>query len=144
MRQALLKAAHQIETTPDSYYFDNGSYPVNHTCPSGVTCALGWVGFFADIKETKPSSNYWLKVALHMNIINERTGKPYMNRVSAESEFYRRMDELAGSQAWQNIHTICVKALRLYADKYYPVTQHSGLPDKVTKLFVQETQKELA
>jgi hypothetical protein len=107
IREAILKAADQIEGNPALFSFMRGR-PVDCRSPG---CALGWVGFYAskscfyDYRET---AHMILKVPGHFGY---GTGTSHYN-------FYDRMGAL--DDDWRHDAAACARALRLYADKYHP------------------------
>jgi hypothetical protein len=99
VRDAILRAADQIEAHPESLDFANIIVP---QCGS-PGCALGWIGVFAQI-----------------------TG--FVSTVSEEVlgledfQFYSRMVLLQDQTFWGRDATECARCLRLYADKYHPAS----------------------
>lgn len=106
---AMMKAADHIERNPRLFNFDMCSIPGDCGTPG---CALGWIGYFAGIKNDDEKEIG--AVAGHVSggcRIEES-----LLRIS-QRQFYERMDEF---NSWWNMSARkCAHAMRLYAAKYH-------------------------
>lgn len=102
-RYAILKAADQIETRPETFNFCETGIP--HDCGS-PGCALGWIGHFA----STPVAGSVLDVAVDFLRLGDH--------VDADAVFYERMSRL--QYGWRDNAHDCAKTLRLYADAHHP------------------------
>ena len=117
IRNAILKAA-------DLYDFRSCDITDGCGTPS---CVLGWI-------------------AHHLGWIED--GSSFLDGVTSiigsgsdQTFFYNRMDAIDKSGDWRSSPTVCAKALRLYANKYHPITDH--IPPSVRSIFeVREITKE--
>lgn len=98
LREAILKAADHIEANPG--LFDFGIPMVPNNCWARG-CALGWIGYFADVQGESIS-----KVSTQLLGLRD------------SGVFYGRMNEWGAD--WDDTATEAARALRLYADKYHP------------------------
>lgn len=114
---AILKAADSIEQNPNLFNFSSIFNP-NPDCGT-PGCAIGWISLWSGKAWEFPGS------AIHKAM-----------GVNTDTCFYKRMNSLVG-HGWQLEAAVCAKALRLYADKYHPVT-HTGIPEKTLRIFNQE------
>lgn len=103
MRDAILKAARQIEQTPEMFNFMSCGKPDLSCGTPG--CALGWIGFFADINPQE-----------YGGLISETATALGVK----DYQFYERMDDCAADREWIDSAALCAKGLRAYADKYFP------------------------
>lgn len=103
MRHAILKAADQIEQTPEMFNFMSTVKPDLSCGTPG--CALGWIGFFANLKPQE-----------YGGFVSETATALGVNA----SQFYDRMDDCAEDREWIDSAQLCAKGLRAYADKYFP------------------------
>ena len=136
IRDAILKAADHIEQNPQSFNFRETFTP-NDECGTG--CALGWIAYFLNIKDTYDSSAVGIVKVASLLL----TGEILLTQVTAKDvpnclEFYNKMHTLDFD--WKKSAVNCAKALRLYADKFYPEVQ-SGIPDSVKAIFEVESKK---
>ena len=99
IREAILMAADTLERHPDLWRWSNCHVPACDT----PGCAVGWIGHFAGCE-----------VRLPIDVVaKEKLGLPH------DGYFYDRMNDLVG-RPWSSDLALCVKGLRLYADKYHP------------------------
>ena len=117
-RIALLKAADQIESQPDTFDFHSIAYPREIKCGS-PGCALGWVRLFAGLPGNL------------LRITAQFLGYP------DEEPFYDEMRHLVGDE-WQKDAALCAKGLRLIADKHFPVRE--GIPEDIRAIFEQQKE----
>jgi len=103
MRDAILKAADQIESSPSTFDFHTVDRPDLSCGTPG--CALGWIGFFANVK-TSDRMSFVSATAAALGVDS--------------MYFYERLDQCCDSEDWMNDPALCAKALRAYADAYYP------------------------
>ena len=120
MRQAILKAADQIQKHPDLFEFCALGVPENDCDSPG--CALGWISFYSNVE--------WGKKGCPLN---NALG------VSNDLEFYDRIRDSDPDLNWHHNADICAALLRKYADKYHPAIE---MPEAVRKLF--DTEFEVA
>lgn len=117
---AIMLAADHIEANPNLFDFEAVEIPDCGT----PGCALGWIAHFAGITtDICDTSADFLGVA---------DGHKWRS----EGAFYRRMRALA-SHNWINDSALCVKGLRLYAEKYHGDERiaHTGIPESVLDIF---------
>lgn len=93
---------HFVESNPEQFDFDSTDRPDSCGTPG---CALGWIGFYADIKP----ENYECIVDATARALGVSSG-----------HFYSLMDRCADSREWIDSAESCAKGLRVYADKYFP------------------------
>lgn len=99
---AIMKAADQIERNPHTFDFVQGRRPNREGNCGTPSCALGWVGFFAQSKE-----QYWTGVC------QELFGMDPM-------DWYDFLSKEAGSfNSWTSSPQECARVLRLYAAKHH-------------------------
>ena len=103
IRNAILSTASLFEARPTSLDFTQYTVPPD---PSRPSCPLALIGYYLDMKGTGD------KVAKLM-IGTGGTG------ITPQSSFFRRMDEIAGTNKWIEDAAICAKTLRYYADMYH-------------------------
>lgn len=121
VREAILKAANQIERWPESYDFAKGTVP---ECGS-TGCALGWIGHFMGLQGKAYSAPLY-------EGLNSSSRGP--------SEFYEEMTRLEGEYrgwmwgAWPRSAMACARNLRAYADKHYPAPEPSFAANLMTDL----------
>ena len=103
IRNAILSTASLFEVRPGALDFTKYTVPQD---PSGVGCPLSWIGYYFGMKG---------------NAVNVAgTFVPTDGTIgSAQSHFFRRMDEIAGTNKWIEDAAICAKTLRYYADMYH-------------------------
>lgn len=108
VRQALLAAADRIEAHPQAYCFKYSNKP---DCGS-PSCLMGWVGFFAEVKDK-----------------NKRAGAAsgYANQVAQEvlgltgwAHFVSLGSRLGAFSDYTQDSKLAAGMLRAYADKYHP------------------------
>jgi hypothetical protein len=119
--QAIMKAADRIEQYPQEFNF--GSIGVPNECGT-PGCALGWIGFYADVTPGIVGFSTAAREILRLPATR------YDGAIEGAPEFtfYKRMDELTGgTTAWRNSAPRCARGLRLYAAKYHaddkPITK---------------------
>lgn len=110
-RQAILAAADHISGRPDLYNFGSGYVPV---APTDCACALARIGAF--LSESALPVRQQPGTQAHKEWADVAT---FLGHAHAP-EFYGQLHLLVGSNAWQIHPPLCVKALRLYAEKYFP------------------------
>lgn len=106
IHDAIMRAAHQIETDPGSFDFGSVTFPDCGT----PGCALGWIGHFLGYRE-KPFSSV-LAVCQDLKV----SASDHTN-----CEFYERMHNVHGFRTtkWMEEASKCADALRAYAAKYH-------------------------
>jgi len=102
MRDAILQAAFFLQEHPEKFNFSSILVP---SSTNQRACALGWIGYFSGEQwKHRPVS----EVADHLLGINDWA-------------FYFRLDRIV---KWFGLWTFsgraCSRALRKYADKYFP------------------------
>ena len=112
LRTAILAAADSIQLHPKLFNFGSIGQP-NVECNT-PGCALGWIGLYT-------------KAELHTSGNTYVHGLSSIMDVDAET-FYNRMDKLPGFTAWRENAASCTESLRLYADKYHPLTVEQACP----------------
>lgn len=123
--QAIMRAADQIEQNPTTFRFFSTDIPNVCGTPG---CALGWIGFFADLPRMNRVSHDLL------GLTDSDTPE------NGDRTFYSRMNELDEYQyRWHTNASHCSKTLRLYAARYHaPEKPHfTGLPDIVREIFTE-------
>jgi hypothetical protein len=132
VREAILKAANQIEREPSCWSYMKDMVPECGT----PGCALGWIGHFAGVRG-------------HIDNVAVLLG---VERVEGTIQwgFYNRIQSLTGGRPLPQTHTTAddyflthatlpqiAEVLRLYADKYHPApkVEHVGIPDSVRAIF---------
>lgn len=124
IRDAILKAADQIESSPHTFDFGAASIPED-TCGS-PGCALAWIGYFLNAQPVNKKSLFFGTIQACSiyesslgDIARDMLG---MNQISPggdfDDEFYSRLDEY--DMDWDLDAFKCADALRLYADEYHP------------------------
>ena len=103
IRNAILSTASLYESRPASLDFTQYTVPPD---PSRPSCPLALIGYYLDLKGDGA------KVAAAM-IWKDGTG------ITPQSSFFRRMDEIAGTNKWIENAALCAKSLRYYADMYH-------------------------
>ena len=119
LRFAILKAADSIQQFPKLFNFGSISCP-DIGCGSPA-CALGWLGFYTKAKTYSRGHSYVNGLDSIVDVDSAR--------------FYRRMDALPGFRTWRTDAASCTKSLRLYADKYHPLTVEQECPYRETAAF---------
>lgn len=114
IREAILKAADSIEKHSELFNFSSTVIPDCGT----PGCALGWIAFHR-LEAQHSSGMTWIP------------DKPVEH---SDLDFYRRMDGLQSN--WKYNAVDCAKALRLYADKYHPATDH--IPEDIRAIFNEQ------
>jgi len=122
IRNAILKAADSIASSPHLFKFMTVQMPDNCGTPG---CAIGWIIFHSDISVRQFPS--W---ATYKEPMLKAMG------IKKSGDFYKLLDGLDGSLGWRHSAPICAKLLRLYADKYHPITNH--IPSSVRAIFEVE------
>lgn len=116
IRGAILRAADQIKSRPHLFNFGNCSIP---DCGS-PGCAIGWcgaeLGLEGIINEASPILVGWADTSPVPH--DER----WLGNQFCDQEFYDRMDSIGPANWRTNAHE-CARALRAYADKYWPAEQ---------------------
>lgn len=116
IREAILKAAAQLERRPDLFRWESCEIPSSTECGT-PGCALGWIAHFVGQSARKEGSEWRVGFV----------GVP-------DYEFYCRMKDLTGGNDWKRYAAECARGLRLYADKYHPAPK-LGIPDSVRAIF---------
>lgn len=121
MREAILRAAEQIEKHPDTFNFYAGNIPRETSGPLGVGCALAWVGHYAGM------SGSYDEVAREMGVPKIKVPgfvPKHLERdwETPHAQFYLHMRKL-GDGMWYFSAQKCARGLRRYADKFYPVAR---------------------
>lgn len=101
IRDAILKAADWIEKNPALFDFEVCEVPA---CGS-PGCAIGWIGHFMG---RNAGYTGFKEIAISMGLPDH------------EGTFYQRMDDI--NAVWDRDAKACSHTLRLYADKYHPMT----------------------
>jgi len=116
VRNAILKAADHIEKNPNEFDFMAIGFPEPNCGTPG--CALSWIGSFLG-KRAECGVTWFPEEVLGIEAI----------------EFYYRMEGFDNNWRWRA--DACARALRCYADAYYPTTQprHSGIPANILAIF---------
>ena len=128
IRQAILKAPDSIERRPDLLSFI--AFLVPNDCGTPA-CTLGWIGFHLGMHGKGVESEVHPAMGLG-NIIETD------NRI-----FYKRMQEIIRTQTGKITFFSSAKpseivpALRIYADKYHPETNH--IPECILDIVNFET-----
>ena len=112
IRAAILAAADYIERNPQDFNYESISIPGRPRkrmdwTPTNCGCAIGWT---MALSGTAADSLSLFAV--------ESLG------CEGAAEFYIRMGDLA--PGWERSAPLCVKAMRLYADKYHPAPVDSS------------------
>lgn len=119
IRQAILKTADLFDTSPEMYNFMNTSIPSDCGSPG---CVVGHVAAFMEVSE---DSIYGVECA-------EALGTTY-------HVFFNRMCSLTRHcrGTFTRNANVAAIGLRLYADKYHPVStpQESVIPESILSLF---------
>ena len=124
IRQAILKAADSIGLAPDQFEFRSCDIP-DGCGTSG--CALGWIAYhLGTCRFEGMIENQW-----NAEKLGKYMGLEKNNKAWAGWNFYERMNNFDGS--WSNNANECAKALRAYADKYHPLTDH--IPAEIRAIF---------
>jgi hypothetical protein len=97
IRQFVLMAADKIHRFPKQFDFWMCSVP---SSPNDCGCALGWIGYFADMRDEAVS------------IVSEK-----LLGIDGGA-FYGRMDGM--NIDWAYSSSVCAATLRRYADTYLP------------------------
>ena len=123
IREAILKAADTLERHPDLWRWSNCHVPDRGT----PACAVGWIGHFAGCEVGSGI----------VAAAKEKLGLPH------DGYFYDLMDDLVGrpndlvGRPWSSDLALCVKGLRLYADKYHRPRRsrrRTGKPSQPSRL----------
>ena len=101
-RDAILRAAAQVEKHPKSFGFSH--YCIPEPCGS-PGCALGWIGHYAGL----PAKSWGATMLVPQAVLGLPEGGAH--------DFYDRMESLVKGWRWDA--ALCAKALRMYADKYH-------------------------
>jgi hypothetical protein len=126
IREAILKAANQIERHPETFEFFSFDKPGCGT----PGCALGWIGAFMNFRHD--SVSYAADTAEQVLGIQE-------------GDFYTRMHTVLGGgkldDRWTDDAAMCAWTLRGYADAYHPAAPRDAIPSSVRAIFepVQES-----
>lgn len=123
IRQAILKAADQIESNPHLFNFSK------LTIPSGTPgCALGWIGYYLGRENGEAIGCFSNVVGTELEALG----------VTSQCQFYDRMSALVPLpdtlRGWRDDASLCAKGLRLYADQYHP-EQRALIPSSVRAIF---------
>ena len=124
IRTAILKAADSIERHPELFDFDSTAIPDCGT----PGCALGWIAFHLGEYAFNTMPHKWntMKLGKALCLTDEASGINW-----AGLNFYRRLSCIVSG--WKDDASLCAKALRLYADKFHPETDH--IPESVRTIF---------
>ena len=110
IREAILKAADQIEAHPYDFMFSSVCIPEDNCGSPG--CALGWIAFFLGAElPAFPGHQEW-------DVVRATVALGIPSHGHVDCEFYRRLDSFLSG--WRENADLCALALRLYADKYHP------------------------
>jgi hypothetical protein len=137
IRQAILRAADHIESTPKEFNFQSVYIPDGPGCGT-PGCALGWIGHFAGYDEQRAvaeSGDSATVLYIGRKVLGVKCEGHMLNR----NEFYARMDTLAGG--WQHGAVACARGLRLYADKYHPAESRALIPASVRAIFTMTPEQ---
>ncbi len=104
IREAMLKAADQIEQHPETFDFYSSNIPGCGT----PGCALGWTAAF----------RFGLSEGVDFFSGFDSLGRAV--GFDNGSDFYDQMNDIAGSSDWTDEATLCASVMRQYADKYHP------------------------
>ena len=110
LRAAILKAAEHIEARPWAYNFFQNRMPGSN---NDTGCALGWIGYF--LGNIRQGIDEVSKVITNSN---------WEDRYTWCDAFYFELDMLVPrkrNRSWRFSAQLCVRALRLYADRHFPV-----------------------
>lgn len=110
VRQALLAAADHIEAKPQAYCFRNSNKP---DCGS-PGCLMGWVGFFAEVKDK--DNRDWAAPGYANQVAQEVLG------LTSWSHFTNLGSQLGAFSNHTQDSKQAAGMLRAYADKYHPAT----------------------
>jgi hypothetical protein len=99
--EAILRTAALIEARPSAYRFTAITVPFSRA--NGCACALGWIQFHRGIVRGRLAFNAITALGLGWHVNSNR--------------FYDRMSAL--DSLWVLRPGACVRALRLYAEKYH-------------------------
>lgn len=102
--KAFNNAADLIEEDPGKFMFTEGMVPQNDDACGSPSCALGWIGFFAGMRNTRQRVEWSGSVAEAIGV--------------EETTFYHQMTGLVGLN-WYDSAAVCAKGLRLYADEHF-------------------------
>lgn len=108
VRQALLAAADHIEARPQAYCFKNSNKP---DCGS-PGCLMGWVGFFAEVKDKDKRD--WDTPGYANQVAKEVLG------LNGWAHFFGLGSELGDFSKYTQDSKQAAGMLRAYADKYHP------------------------
>jgi len=115
IRQAILLAADSIEQHPQLFHYSSTMIPNPECGTSG--CALGWIAHHLGVSSKKRLCNSGIYDALGIE----------------DDVCFDHLRKFAGSGHWKRSAKVCAKALRQYANHYYPITDH--IPSSVREIF---------
>ena len=118
IRQAILKAADQIERHPELFDFFSYKTPDPHCGTPG--CAIGWISYYANVPIIMKDTG------INFDHVEQLLG-------CDETDFYDRMKGFI--YWWERDSSDCAQALRFYADKFHP---EQGIPESVRQIFEVE------
>lgn len=110
-RQALLLTADFIEQHPQKFDFNQVEQPSGPSCGT-PGCALGWLAALAGLQANTYGSFDSAAIMAFMGI-PRRSGGGY------DAFFYDKMNRI--DKDWDANASRCARAMRLFADQYYPV-----------------------
>lgn len=132
MNTILYRAAEQIEQFPKHFDFMETNIPPDCGAPG---CALGWIGHFA-VKEGWEGNRAGVYGGIYHREDSYENVLPLM-KLEDPTDLYDELAKLAGRD-WRFDGATCAKALRMYADKHYPVNDH--IPATVRQIFDPEAE----
>lgn len=127
IRTAMYKAADSIEMNPDLFNYGSCGRPDPSCGTPG--CALGWIGFHSGVKFIEDGK----RNGRFVKGLDDVADLVVPDRDACT--FYDRMTSF--DYSWMRSAKKCAKALRLYADKYFPA-EHKGIPQSVLDLFKEK------
>ena len=103
IRNAILSTASLFEVRPGALDFTQCRVPLD---PGSTGCPLAWIGYYLGRKgDSSVVANAFIP-----------RGGIYL---TAQSRFFRRMDEITGNCSWVRNPSVCAKSLRYYANMYH-------------------------
>lgn len=123
-RQAILKSADSIEVNPSLFNFGETMMPEPDCGLPG--CALGWIALHAGLSIKRRDCFNGRRQTSDRHLIYE------FLHITPDICF-NALTVAYGGDRWKDSAKKCASALRLYADKYHPETDH--IPASVRAIF---------
>ena len=125
IRDAILKAADHIERNPCSFDFWNNRIPKHCGSPG---CVLGWIGFFAGLKDDIGSAQLAVTSYLNTNPqifysdLHDLVGDSNAERGLPGNTERGFLAKHGLERGWKTNPSLAVEALRKYADWKFPIS----------------------